>query len=140
VRALGLVIALSLASCGHAPEHRAVESAVLVANTTRLAIETSEAAAKALYRQEQRAVLADTMAQGGNMEDAKRAVTVVRSTWKPVWDALAAARQAHEGLRSAIEAYEAGRGAVADVIVAAGKLRAAEDSAAEALRTVRGPD
>jgi len=134
-----VAFALSQPACGGATtEQVALSSAVVAANTTRLAVQSAETGALALYRAEQVAVVERVKAQNGTRDMAVAAVEAVRAKWKPVWSVIDAAAAAHTALVAAIGAYETGKRTAAEVAGAVTALAAAEQEVVAAVALVRG--
>jgi crotonobetainyl-CoA:carnitine CoA-transferase CaiB-like acyl-CoA transferase len=135
-----LLLALVLLACGPSATTAEIfrETTVHGANAAKLAVEAAESGALALYRDEQKRAVLDVKGRGGTEDDARAAVAQIRDKWKPVWDALDAARAAHRAAHAAIVLFDAGQAVVEDIQRAAIALSQAQQAAAEAIEMARG--
>lgn len=141
VLALVILVTPATTACGAAgmtPAEVAVATAITVANTTRLGIESAETSALAVYRTAQLAAVERARAQQETVAAASAEVEAIRASFRPVWEALDAARDAHLALVTALAAYESGKVTAEAVVAAAKALAEASEKATGAIALARG--
>jgi hypothetical protein len=99
LQALVLILATLLLGCGNAALQIQAATADAVADSSNAALPILVER----YRDEGFRVLIKAKADGGNQDEARAAVAVVKKKWEPIWKAWETLRIAHNGWSDALE-------------------------------------